>query len=150
MIYCPILKFTDYKINKVFVINKTLVPINTSFSKFKSHHAAVFVSKYSSTNCCSIQLLAGKRCRWYMCRCHLLCLIRKKEKKKKLKNPQNIYDTFKTHHSIILVYYCSRTTQPVIVSMNICLFGRCNDCKVIKLFKKRRKKYPQQNTCIRR
>ena len=115
----------------------------TSLNKLRNRHAAVLISKYSLTNHRSVQLLADKRCRWLTHWCHLLRLMRKKRRKKKLnKNRTFFHKKNSDSFSTIFQHYYIRTTQPVINNSinNISHFcDRCNDCKVIKLFKKRRK-----------
>ena len=137
------MEFTAYKVIRVFSIYKRLLQLfATTLPKFEHHHAAIRVSKFALTNYCSVQLLADKRCRWLNCQCHLLRLMRKKRKKKKLKYQNDVHKKSKaTFSTIFLHYYCLRTTQPVIISINnkTSVIERCNDCKVIKLFKKRRK-----------
>jgi hypothetical protein len=70
-------------------------------------------------------------------------LMQKKRRKKKLnKNRIYFHKKNKDSFSTIFLHFYKRTTQPVINNSinNISPFcDRCNDCKVIKLFKKRRK-----------
>ena len=136
--------------NHNFVIEDCTISLNTTFiNKLRSHHAAIGVSKLSPANNCSVQLLADERCRWLTDnRSHLLRLMRKKRKKKKIKRCKlNLYKIKTSNiHSFSSSTYLhqnySLTTHPVINSIDSSesLFcERCNDCNVMKLFKKRRK-----------
>lgn len=145
---------TAYKFNRFCFIYKGLLRlfVTTSSQTFDSHHAAILVSEPSFTNYCPVQLLADKRCRWLLSQCHLLGLMQKKRKKKKLKNHTHIHEKSKPTFSTNFSHYCLKTTQPVIVSINniTSFVDRCNDCKVIKVFKKRRKYSQLQNVFIKR
>ena len=131
-----------------FAIQDNTIPLNTTFSnKLRSHHAAILVSKFSPADYCSVQLLADKRCRWLTDdRSHLWFLMKKKRKKKKRK-VSNLHKTKTLYIKSIsssknLHQNHSLTTHPVINSIhsNVSSFcERCNDCNVIKIFKKRRR-----------
>ena len=122
--------------------NKSIL-FATTLNNVRNHHAAVLVSKYSFANHCSVQLLADQRCRWLTYRCHLWRLMRKRKRKKKLNsNSQYCHKKKTDSFSTNFLHYFKKTTQPVIKKSrsNVLLLSeRCNDCKVIKLFKKRRK-----------
>ena len=118
------------------------IPFATSLHELRSNHAAVLVSKFPFANHRSVQFLADKRCRWLTNRSYLFRLMRKKRRKKKLKkNLEHLYKKNKVSFSTFFLHYYFKTTKPVIdLINNISPFcDRCNDCKVVKLFKKRRK-----------
>ena len=106
------------------------------------HHVTVPISKCTSSNPCPIQLLADERCRWLTHRSYLMHLIRKKEKKKKLKSNKRFYTHYSSFIFIILLQCNLKPTRPVIdnsIDNKFPFSERCNDCNVIKQFKKRRK-----------
>ena len=131
-----------------FVIQDNTIPLNTTFTnKLRSQHAAILVSKFSLADNCSFQLLADERCRWLSDdRSHLLRLMKKKRKKKKIqqinlhKSKTLNINTISSSKSLHLNHILS--TRPVISSKHSNVYSlseRCNDCNVIKIFKKRLK-----------
>ena len=131
-----------------FAIQDNTIPLNTTFiNKLRSQHAAILVSKFSLADNCSFQLLADERCRWLTDdRSRSLRLMKKKRKKKKLQQ-SNLHKSKTLHINSIsslknLHLNYNLTTHPVISSKHsnvYTLSERCNDCNVIKIFKKRRK-----------
>ena len=139
------LNFAERITTNNFAIQDNTIPLNTTF--IRSQHAAILVCKFSLADYCSFQLLADERCRWLTDdRSHLLRLMKKKRKKKKIQQ-SNLHKSKTLYIRIIsssknLHLNHILTTHPVISSKHSNVYSlseRCNDCNVIKIFKKRRK-----------
>lgn len=148
-----LLEFEVPTFHKFFVWEEVSPSITTTLTKnHKRSHAARIVSKSSIANCGAIQLLADKRCRWLICQCHNLRLTRWQRRKKKARSRTNAKENAIAISSNPFLYYSLKKSEPVAFTIGntIPIFGRCNDCKVIKLFKKRRKrinnKTPQKDS----